>query len=53
MEKKSVQFSEYKRYVVEIGESLKRRQYGYCKELQQDLLNLLKEDERKVKRRCE
>ena len=53
MEKGSIKFSEYKSYVVEIGESLKKKQYGYCKELQKDLLNLLKEDERKAKRRSE
>lgn len=53
MKKESIKFSEYKSYVIEIGESLKKKQYGYCKELQKDLLNLLKEDERKAKRRCE
>ena len=50
MEKEKIKFSEYKSYVEEIGESLKKKQYDYCKLLQGDLLNLLKEDERKQKK---
>ena len=51
--KERIEYKEYKKYVQEIGESLQKRQYGYCKALQKDLLNLIKEDERKAKRRCE